>query len=58
MIFKSAVFLVSVLSIGGVHGAECPRRPYVYFAEVTGVYDADTITADIDCVESMAIEFL
>jgi hypothetical protein len=40
MIFKSVVFLVSVLSIGGVHGAECPRSPYVYFAEVTGVYDA------------------
>lgn len=27
---------------------QCPIGPYVYYAEVTNVYDADTITADID----------
>ncbi len=41
-----AAFLL--IASSGQLFAECPSGLYVYKADVTEVYDADTITADID----------
>ena len=49
MPFKSSLIILSVLSFQTVAPAgECPGGLYTYQANITGVYDGDTITADID----------
>ncbi|RVU83848.1 thermonuclease family protein [Leucothrix sargassi] len=45
--FTLVIFLSFVLSSAAVAG-DCPGGLYTYQANVTSVYDGDTITADID----------
>ncbi len=44
---KRTIFLALVMSTLSLAQA-CPLGPYVYYADVIDVYDADTITANID----------
>ena len=44
----SATLFASFLISNVAFADECPKPPYVYFAEITEVYDGNTVTADID----------